>query len=1244
MEVKKASLIVAFIVLVSTSYLALTILPVNVMASTLYVGGSGPGNYTKIQLAVDASSPGDTVFVYSGTYNEDVWVNKPLTLTGESRDTTVIRGTGFSDTVLLTADWVNISGFKTENAGSSSGMSAIRIFFVQNCNVTNNLVSHETYGISVWGSGFNTVKDNLVESNYHGIYVWQADNNLIQNNTGRYNRNGIYIEGPASHSNTIVDNNASFNENGIYVEGYNSSIFRISNNKFVSNEAGLFLESTNINTITDNTFLGNGYGIVLFNSSYSVLSNNAMTRNGIHMDGYSPEHWNTHVIDLSNTIDGEPVRFWKNATGGTVPLGTGEVILANCANVAVDNLNVSDGTTGILVGFSSFITITDNIASSNYAAGIFIQASDNVTIQANDVSSNHYLGISVKNSISNTISGNVVSWTSGHGFYSYNSSMTIVTQNSFHSNGKPADPFDRYSALHLGDSDDNMITDNSFLSNFDKAVSLTDSSMNIVSDNIFSNNGLSVLLLSSNSNALINNTLRDSTPYWGFVLKGSSHNHMIANSVTGLLGGIYFVESHDNTVSDNTISTYEARSSFGGIRISDSSRNSFSNNVMDGDGLILFGDLLDHWNTHIIDTSNTVKGRPIYYWKNVTGGTVPLGASEVILANCTGVVVQNQVLTNGSAGIELGFSRNNLIADNTLSKTKTGILLWNSDMNDVNGNAGSQDRYGIGVYNSNNNTVFGNDLWDNDGGIQLRTSDGNTVDANNVWNNHYYGISVDTLSSPGPGSRNNIITNNSVYHNEYYGIEIDDESNGNTVAYNIIVENGEGVTISDESDNNKVHHNNLINNTRQAYDDRSTNQWDDGYPSGGNYWSDYTGVDVFNGPNQDIPGSDFIGDTPYIIDFDSKDRYPLMSPFLTVPLVPSAPKNLQAVPGDMLVTLTWAIPSFEGSLPITNYRIYRGSAPGGEIFYAQIGNVLTYLDFGLTNGQIYCYRVSAVNGVGEGPMSNEACATPTTTPGAPAILQAHLSGFAMENVTVTWDLSSDDGAGQNSVVGYSILRGTTYDVFAAGYQPVAVVPSGTIEYNGNMTGEGDPNNYFYRICAVDLNNLTNCSSNQAGKFTRSLLNGPNLISIPLVQPDMNIETVLQTVKWDKAWTYDSSAQNWKSHTLFKPYKGELNEVNTSVGIWVNVMEQSNLTVAGIVPSTTSIYLHAGWNLVGFPSFNGTYAVSDLKASVGVESVEGFEALTPPYFLRALTDGDSLQAGYGYWIEAKSNTTWVVASS
>jgi hypothetical protein len=86
-----------------------------------------------------------------------------------------------------------------------------------------------------------------------------------------------------------------------------------------------------------------------------------------------------------------------------------------------------------------------------------------------------------------------------------------------------------------------------------------------------------------------------------------------------------------------------------------------------------------------------------------------------------------------------------------------------------------------------------------------------------------------------------------------------------------------GIYLSGSS-SNRVHHTNIIDNANQAYDDRSDNYWDDGYPSGGNYWSDYNGIDLNSTPTQDVPPPDGKGDTPYVIDSDSSDNYPLISP------------------------------------------------------------------------------------------------------------------------------------------------------------------------------------------------------------------------------------------------------------------------------------------------------------------------------------------------------------------------------
>ncbi|MCK4555108.1 MAG: fibronectin type III domain-containing protein, partial [Candidatus Aenigmarchaeota archaeon] len=100
------------------------------------------------------------------------------------------------------------------------------------------------------------------------------------------------------------------------------------------------------------------------------------------------------------------------------------------------------------------------------------------------------------------------------------------------------------------------------------------------------------------------------------------------------------------------------------------------------------------------------------------------------------------------------------------------------------------------------------------------------------------------------------------------------------------------------------------------------------------------------------------------------------SPSGTTISTPSQPTNLRAMGTDTQIILKWNAPASNGGGPITGYNIYRGPVPDGEVFLISIGNVLLYADLGLANGNTYYYKVAAVNTAGEGPLSNEASATP----------------------------------------------------------------------------------------------------------------------------------------------------------------------------------------------------------------------------------------------------------------------------
>ena len=106
----------------------------------IYVGGSGEGNYTSIQDAIDNASKGDTVFVYNGKYNEKVFVNKQINLIGEDNEKTIIDINESSDVIKIFKDWVNISGFLIRSNSSDSKGLVVNSNYVTiyNNNISSN--------------------------------------------------------------------------------------------------------------------------------------------------------------------------------------------------------------------------------------------------------------------------------------------------------------------------------------------------------------------------------------------------------------------------------------------------------------------------------------------------------------------------------------------------------------------------------------------------------------------------------------------------------------------------------------------------------------------------------------------------------------------------------------------------------------------------------------------------------------------------------------------------------------------------------------------------------------------------------------------------------------------------------------------------------------------------------------------------------------------------------------------------
>jgi len=256
------------------------------------------------------------------------------------------------------------------------------------------------------------------------------------------------------------------------------------------------------------------------------------------------------------------------------------------------------------------------------------------------------------------------------------------------------------------------------------------------------------------------------------------------------------------------------------------------------------------------------------------------------------VTIRNIEVTNFYYGIFLIYSRNNTLSGNTASNNKRGLDLFSSPNNTLDGNTVSDNEWdGIFLDISSDNVLTGNIASSNYNGINLWDSDDNIFAGNVASSNLYGGICIRTPNTPG----NNVLAGNTASNNNH-GIHLWGSSN--TITGNNITNNYYGMYLDYVfSTSNAIYHNNFMDNTNQVYSYPSTypliNMWNDGYPSGGNYWSDYstrypTVKDEYRGENQDVLGSDGIWDSPYVIDTANKDRFPLVNLWSPTPPVTTA--------------------------------------------------------------------------------------------------------------------------------------------------------------------------------------------------------------------------------------------------------------------------------------------------------------------------------------------------------------------
>ncbi|MCK4457806.1 MAG: PKD domain-containing protein [Thermoplasmata archaeon] len=262
-------------------------------------------------------------------------------------------------------------------------------------------------------------------------------------------------------------------------------------------------------------------------------------------------------------------------------------------------------------------------------------------------------------------------------------------------------------------------------------------------------------------------------------------------------------------------------------------------------------------------------------------------------------------------------------------------------------------------------------------------------------------------------------------------------------------------------------------------------------------------------------------------------------------------------------------------------------------------------------------------------------------PYAPVLTRTTLTGASQSELTIEWELSSDDGSGFDDVINYAVYWSDSYDSSGAGYQFLTELPPGTTSLTLAGWGDGDWSDYFVYVQANDTDGYTNWEG-QAGKFVRFMEAGKRIASVPLVQDDETLETVLQSLtgSYNHVRYYKSSDQSdhWKSYWTFKTYR-TLFEINHKMGFWIQITKDDHLVVAGLVPEVTEIQLGHQWNLVGYPCFFDD-SVGGALSAIDWTKIDGYSD-TPPYHLRHLSPADIMTAGEGYWIWVDVPQVWMV---
>lgn len=384
--------------------------------------------YSTIQEAVNAfvTYDGHTILVKAGVYTENLYIGKGISLVGEDKETTVISGDNNNTAITIFGDGVNVTGFTIRNGGNTTtGIGGgIHLYATDNCNISENIVTANNFGVYLENSGNNTLRNNRIFDNVYnfgvsGISLSHYVNDVDSSNT---------VDGkPILY--WINEHDREVPSDVGYVAIVNCTGMTIKNLHLSNNYNGLLIVYTQNSVLTDNTITNNWEGLRFDLSSDNVLSGNSMHNNEYNLliNGKLPNDFGT-----TNAIDGKSIIYWIDQHNKVVPSNAGYVVLIDCTGITVKNLQLSNNLQGVLLINTRNSTITQNTIT-NQINGIELELSHNNTITNNFIDTNSNAGINLESSDSNSFAGNTITGNEA-GIYFNSSSGNSIYRNNITAN------------------------------------------------------------------------------------------------------------------------------------------------------------------------------------------------------------------------------------------------------------------------------------------------------------------------------------------------------------------------------------------------------------------------------------------------------------------------------------------------------------------------------------------------------------------------------------------------------------------------------------------------------------------------------------------------------------------------------------------------------------------------------------------------------------------------------------------